>query len=211
MCACRSATGTNLGPIHTQPPTGQAVSFSGVTLMLFDEVGRIQESLVYRWVALLRVSLAQMPDMWPPSSTWFLADGGGISGNFDKHMIHCVLVWVRSVVCGTPCMPGVLLPALIANDNTPLSKSLRVPRLSVLWGSMLTECFHCLCPVSLDCSQLLAMFACYGLGCPWLTLAAPCIHVAAVSRARPWVPVPDSSARRGVTLPAARLMLLMIS
>lgn len=44
------ASGTNLGPIGQQAPSGQPVAFSGLALLRLDEEGRICESLVYRWV-----------------------------------------------------------------------------------------------------------------------------------------------------------------
>jgi hypothetical protein len=45
---CRIASGTNLGPIRDQPPSGQPVRFSGMTLLRFNAAGQIQQSVVFR-------------------------------------------------------------------------------------------------------------------------------------------------------------------
>lgn len=47
---CRTAAGTNTGPIRNQPPSGARVQFSGVTLMRFNAAGQIQQSIVFRCV-----------------------------------------------------------------------------------------------------------------------------------------------------------------
>jgi len=50
---CRTASGTNTGNIRDQPPSGQHVQFSGVTLVRFNAAGQIQQSIVFRWVVAL--------------------------------------------------------------------------------------------------------------------------------------------------------------
>lgn len=44
----RTASGTNTGFIREQPPSGQRVQFSGVTLVRFNAAGQIQQSIVFR-------------------------------------------------------------------------------------------------------------------------------------------------------------------
>lgn len=43
-----TASGTNTGNIRDQPPSGQHVQFSGVTLVRFNAAGQIQQSIVFR-------------------------------------------------------------------------------------------------------------------------------------------------------------------
>ena len=44
----RRASGTNLGAIRDQPPSGARVAFRGVSVLSFDAAGRILESAVFR-------------------------------------------------------------------------------------------------------------------------------------------------------------------
>lgn len=50
LSARRTASGTNTGPIRDQPPSGKRMEFAGMTLMRFNAAGKIQQSLVFRWV-----------------------------------------------------------------------------------------------------------------------------------------------------------------
>ncbi|MEW5320440.1 MAG: hypothetical protein WDW38_011514 [Sanguina aurantia] len=43
-----SASGTNLGSIRDQPPSGKYMAFDGISHLIFDEDGKIAQSLVFR-------------------------------------------------------------------------------------------------------------------------------------------------------------------